>query len=158
MKILLFIIGKTSAAYLREGIEEYTKRLKHYVPFEIIQLPDVKTGKGITEAMQKQAEGEAMLRRINAPDFVVLLDERGREFSSRELAQWLDKRISLAGAGNLVFIIGGPYGFAQSVYDRANALISFSRLTFSHEMIRLLFVEQIYRAMTILRGEPYHHD
>lgn len=158
MKISLYIIGKTTAAYLREGIDIYLKRLKHYVPFEIIQIPDVKVTKGMTEAVQKVKEGELFLEQIRQADHVILLDERGKEMTSREFASFLDKRMASAGAGNIIFVVGGPYGFSEAMYERADSKLSFSKMTFSHEMIRLLFVEQIYRAMTILRGEPYHHD
>lgn len=158
MKISLYIIGKTTAAYLREGIEIYYKRLCHYVPFEIRQFPDVRTTKGMTESVQKVKEGETFLEQIRTADYVVLLDERGREMTSRDFAGFIDKRMASAGAGNIIFVIGGPYGFSDAMYERADCKVSFSRMTFSHEMIRLLFVEQLYRAMTILRGEPYHHD
>lgn len=158
MKISLYIIGKTSADYLRTGIDNYCKRLSHYVPFEIKQIPDVRTTKGMTESAQKIKEGELFLEQIRQADYVILLDERGREMTSREFAGFIDKRMAAAGAGNIIFIIGGPYGFSDAMYQRANSLLSFSRMTFSHEMIRLIFTEQLYRAMTILRGEPYHHD
>ena len=158
MKILLYLIGKTTAGYLREGIEIYCKRLSHYVPFEIKQMPDVRATKGMTESVQKVKEGEMFLEQIRPADYVVLLDERGKEMTSREFAMYLDKRMASAGAGNIIFVIGGPYGFSEAMYERADSKVSFSRMTCSHEMIRLLFVEQVYRAMTILRGEPYHHD
>lgn len=158
MKISLYIIGKTTAAYLREGIEIYCKRLGHYVPFEIKQFPDAKVTKGTTESMQKVKEGEMFLEQIRTSDYVVLLDERGKEMTSRDFAAYVDKRMASAGAGNIIFVIGGPYGFSEAMYARADSKVSFSQMTFSHEMIRLLFVEQLYRAMTILRGEPYHHD
>lgn len=158
MKISLYIIGKTTTDYLREGIENYCKRLSHYVPFEIKQIPDIRTTKGMTESAQKIKEGELFLEQIRQGDFVILLDERGKEMSSREFSGFIDKRMAAAGSGNIIFIIGGPYGFSDAMYRRANTLLSFSRMTFSHEMIRLIFTEQLYRAMTILRGEPYHHD
>lgn len=158
MKISLYIIGKTTAAYLREGIDIYLKRLRHYVPFEIKQFPDVKATKGMTEAVQKIKEGEMLMEQICPADNVILLDERGKELTSREFATFVDKRMAAAGAGNIIFVIGGPYGFSDAMYQRADTLLSFSRMTLSHEMIRLLFAEQLYRAMTILRGEPYHHD
>lgn len=158
MKISLYIIGKTSASYLREGIDIYCRRLSHYVPFEIRQMPDVRAGKAMSEAVQKIKEGDIFLEQIRPADYVVLLDERGKELTSRQFAAELDRRMASAGAGNIIFVIGGPYGFSDAMYARANAMISFSRMTFSHEMIRLIFTEQLYRAMTILRGEPYHHD
>ena len=144
-------------APLVEATQRYLKRLKHYIPFDYVTLPDVKNTKGMTEARQKEAEGAQILSAVTPRDFVVLLDERGKEFTSREFATYIDRRtVSLA--GNLVFVVGGPYGFSDAVYDRANDKLSLSRMTFSHEMVRLFFVEQLYRAMTILRGEPYHHD
>ncbi len=144
-------------APLVQAVERYVKRLVHYVPFQMVTLPDVKTTKSMTEQRQKDTEGGAILAAIDSRDFVILLDEKGKEFTSREFAAYYDKRI-LSLPGNLVFVIGGPYGFSQEVYDRANDKISLSRMTLTHEMVRLFFVEQLYRAMTILRGEPYHHD
>lgn len=157
MKIVLLAIGKTSASYLQDGISQYLKRLSYYIPFELKILPDIKTSKALTEERQKELEGEVFLNNINGGDFVVLLDERGKEFTSREFASYIDKKMVTL-PKQLIFIIGGPYGFSKSLYDRANDKLSFSKMTFSHEMIRLFFVEQLYRAMTILRGEPYHHD
>lgn len=144
-------------APLVQSVEKYVKRLAHYVPFQFLTIPDVKTTKSMTEQRQKEAEGGAILAAVDARDFVILLDERGKEFTSREFASYIDKR-TLSLPGNLVFVIGGPYGFSQEVYERANDKISLSRMTLTHEMVRLFFVEQLYRAMTILRGEPYHHD
>jgi len=144
-------------APLVEAVNKYLKRLKHYIPFEYVTLPDVKSTRAVTEQRQKEAEGALILSYVDTRDYVILLDERGRELTSREFATYIDKRI-LSMAGNLVFVIGGPYGFSNEVYKRANDKISLSRMTFSHEMVRLFFVEQVYRAMTILRGEPYHHD
>ena len=157
MKITLLAIGKTNAKYLQEGIEQYTKRLGHYIPFELKILPDVKTTKSLTTDKQKEMEGQMFLSTIGQGDWVTLLDERGKEFTSREFANYIDKKMVTL-PKNLIFIIGGPYGFSQEVYDRANEKLSLSKMTFSHEMIRLFFIEQIYRAMTILKGEPYHHD
>ena len=143
MKIQLIAVGKMSDAPLVQAVEKYVKRLVHYVPFQLLTVPDVKT--------------TVILSSVDARDFVILLDERGKEFTSREFASYIDRR-TLSLPGNLVFVIGGPYGFSQQVYDRANDKISLSRMTLTHEMVRLFFVEQLYRAMTILRGEPYHHD
>lgn len=157
MKIILLAIGKTGEKYINEGIGQYIKRLSHYVPFEFKILPDVKTTKGISRDRQKNIEGVMFQSVIQPGDVVVLLDERGKEYTSREFANYLDRKMVTV-AKNIVFIIGGPYGFSQEMYDRANEKLSLSKMTFSHEMIRLFFVEQIYRAMTILRGEPYHHD
>lgn len=157
MKILLLAIGKTGAKYLQEGCEMYIKRLTHYVPFEMKILPDIKTTKALTQDRQKEMEGQIFLNAIQPGDTVVLLDEHGKEFTSRDFAGYLDRKMVTV-SKNLVFIIGGPYGFSKEMYDRANEKISLSKMTFSHEMIRLFFIEQTYRAMTILKGEPYHHD
>lgn len=157
MKIILLAIGKTNAKYLQEGIEQYIKRLSHYIPFEFKILPDVKTSKGLTQEKQKEMEGQMFLSAIQPGDVVVLLDEKGKEMTSREFSTYLDKKMVTV-AKNLIFVIGGPYGFSQEMYNRANEKLSLSKMTFSHEMIRLFFIEQIYRAMTILKGEPYHHD
>lgn len=157
MKITLLAIGKTNTKYLQEGIEQYIKRLSHYIPFEFKILPDVKTTKGLTQEKQKEMEGQMFLNCIQSGDVVVLLDEKGKEMTSREFSVYLDKKMVTV-AKNLIFVIGGPYGFSQEIYNRANEKLSLSKMTFSHEMIRLFFIEQIYRAMTILKGEPYHHD
>lgn len=157
MKITLLAIGKTGTKYLQEGIEQYTKRIGHYVPFEFKILSDVKTTRSLTVDKQKTMEGDIFMSSIMPGDVVVLLDERGKEMTSREFAGYLDRKMVTV-ARNLVFIIGGPYGFSKEVYDRANEKLSLSKMTFSHEMVRLFFTEQIYRAMTILKGEPYHHD
>ena len=157
MEISLIVIGKTNARYFQEGIDEYIKRLKHYIPYSITVLPDIKNTKKLTEEQQKEAEGKLMLDALKPGDCLVLLDERGKEFTSVAFADYLQRKMN-AGLRRLVFVIGGPYGFSQSVYDRADEKISLSKMTFSHEMIRLFFTEQIYRAMTIQRGEPYHHQ
>ena len=157
MKITLLAIGKTNAKYLQEVTEQYIKRLSHYIPFEFKILPDVKTTKGLTQEKQKEMEGQMFLGAIQPGDVVVLLDEKGKEMTSREFSTYLDKKMVTV-AKNLIFVIGGPYGFSQEMYNRANEKLSLSKMTFSHEMIRLFFIEQIYRAMTILKGEPYHHD
>ena len=157
MEISLIVIGKTNARYLQEGIDEYIKRLKHYIPYSITVLSDIKNTKKLTEEQQKEAEGKLMLDALKPGDCLVLLDERGKEFTSVAFADYLQRKMN-AGLRRLVFVIGGPYGFSQSVYDRADEKISLSKMTFSHEMIRLFFTEQVYRAMTIQRGEPYHHQ
>lgn len=157
MKLQLIAVGKMNDAPLVEAVNKYLKRLKHYIPFEYITLPDVKTTRAMTGQRQKETEGATILSAVDPRDFVILLDERGKELTSREFAAYIDRR-TLSLAGNLVFVIGGPYGFSDAVYGRANDKLSLSRMTFSHEMVRLFFVEQVYRAMTILRGEPYHHD
>ena len=156
MTIQLFLTGKTTDPRLQSLIDDYQQRLKHYVPFELVVLPDLKNAKALTEEQIKAAEGEAILSRLTPAMDVILLDEHGREFRSVEYAEWLQKKM---GAGkDLVLIIGGAYGFSPAVYARANGKLSLSQMTFSHQMIRIMAIEQIYRAMTILRGEPYHHE
>lgn len=157
MKIELAVIGKTSIGYLKQGIDEYIKRLKHYVPFEIKYIDDIKNTKNISEDQQKQTEGAKILSLLDKSDFVVLLDEHGKEYTSIQYSSYIQKRM-LSGVKKVVFVIGGPYGFSQEVYDRANDKISFSKMTFNHEMIRLIFTEQLYRAYTIINHEPYHHE
>ena len=157
MKIELAVIGKTSIGYLKQGIDEYIKRLKHYVPFEIKYIDDIKNTKHISEDQQKRTEGAKILSLLDKSDFVVLLDEHGKEYTSMQYSSYIQKRM-LSGAKKVVFVIGGPYGFSQEVYDRANDKISFSKMTFNHEMIRLIFTEQLYRAYTIINHEPYHHE
>lgn len=157
MEIQLLVIGKTSSTPLTQATQLYIDRLKHYVTFTLRVLPDVKNVKNMSEAQQKEAEGKAILAALQPQDMAVLLDERGREFSSMELSEYLASRMA-SGLKRLVFVVGGPYGFSPAVYERANAKMSLSRMTFPHEMVRLFFVEQIYRAMTILRHEPYHHE
>lgn len=150
------MVGKTTDPRLISLIEDYRKRLLHYVPFELIVLPDLKNTKSLSEEQIKTAEGEAILRFVTPSMDVVLLDEHGREFRSIEYAEWLQKKM---GSGkDLTLVIGGPYGFSEAVYQRADGKVSLSRMTFSHQMIRIMVIEQIYRAMTILRGEPYHHE
>ena len=156
MKIKLLVIGKTDSDYLRNGIEEYIKRLKHYLPFEMIVVPDLKNTKSLSEDLQKQKEGELILNYVDAGDFVVLLDENGKEYSSVNFSEFIEKQM-ISGLKNLIFVVGGPYGFSDEVYQKSNSKISLSKMTFSHQMVRLIFVEQLYRAMTIIRGEPYHH-
>jgi len=156
MKITLLLVGKTTDSRLISLIEDYRKRLIHYVPFELVVLPDLKNTKSLSEEQIKTAEGEAILRFVTPSMDVVLLDEHGREFRSIEYAEWLQKKM---GSGkDLTLVIGGPYGFSEAVYQRADGKVSLSRMTFSHQMIRIMVIEQIYRAMTILRGEPYHHE
>lgn len=157
MKILLVVVGKVSTKYIEDGIRVYTDRLTHYLPFEIKTLADLKSTKGLTQIQQKQKEGEMILSTVKPGDFVILLDERGKELTSRGFAEMIDRRMAMA-SRNIIFVVGGPYGFSDDVYSRADSSLSLSKMTFSHEMVRLFFVEQLYRAMTILRGEPYHHD
>lgn len=157
MKIVLIVVGKTATPYINSAVEEYVKRVNRYVPMEFTVIPDLKPSKGMTEAVQKQREGQAILGSLQGGDHVCLLDERGRQLTSREFAGEIDRRM-VQGLKRLVFVVGGPYGFSPEVYDRADSKLSLSRMTFTHEMVRLFFTEQVYRAMTILRGEPYHHD
>ena len=156
MKITLLVVGKTTDQRLQTLIDDYQQRLKHYIPFEMVVIPDLRNAKALTQAQIKEQEGIEILRRITPAMEVILLDEHGREYRSIEYAQWIQKKMS-AGR-DITFIVGGPYGFSSAVYERANGKISLSKMTFSHQMIRLFFTEQIYRAMTILRGEPYHHE
>lgn len=156
MKITLLLTGKTIDSRLSSLIDEYQQRLRHYVPFELVVLPDLKNAKALSEEQVKTAEGEAILARLTPAMDVVLLDEHGREFRSIEFADYLQKKMS--SGKDLTLVIGGPYGFSEAVYARANGKLSLSQMTFSHQMIRIMAIEQIYRAMTILRGEPYHHE
>jgi len=157
MKITLLSIGKTEEKYLKEGFEIYVKRLKHYIKLEVTELPELKNTKYLSQNQQKLKEAEMLFKFILNTDYIVLLDEGGIELSSIKFADYLNKRM-LASTQNLVFIIGGPYGFDSSMYERANDKIALSKLTFSHQMVRLFFVEQLYRGFTILKGEPYHHQ
>ena len=157
MNIELYTIGKTRQKFVTEGIEEYLKRLRRYIPYRITELPDVKNAGRMPKEEQKGAEGELILSKLSPSDHVMLLDERGKQYTSIEFANRLET-ILASGRKRLVMVIGGPYGFSKEVYDRANELLSLSRMTFNHEMIRLFITEQTYRAMTILRGEPYHHE
>jgi len=157
MKIKLLVVGKTDNRHLISLIDDYTKRLKFYIPFEMEIIPDIKREKNMSEANLKKAEGDAILKHIATADNVILLDEKGKSFSSVGFSKLLQKKMN-SGLKTLVFVIGGPYGFGEDVYNRANGKISLSSMTFSHQMVRLFFVEQLYRAFTILRNEPYHHE
>lgn len=156
MKTELIMVGKTVDKLYTKGIGDYQERIGHYMPFNITVIPALKNTKSLSEDQQKQAEGELILRLIQPSDTVVLLDEHGVERTSMEMATWLTRKQQTA--RRLVFIIGGPYGFSADVYGRADEKISLSRMTFSHQMVRLIFVEQLYRACTIIRGESYHHE
>lgn len=157
MRMTLLVVGRTSTGYLKTGIDEYVNRLCHYVQFDIQHLPDAKNTRSQSEAQQKVTEGKQILSVLDASDFVVLLDEHGKEYTSTDFANYLQKRM-LSGMKRVVFVVGGPYGFSQDVYNRANDKLSLSQMTFPHEMIRLIFTEQLYRAFTILNHEPYHHE
>lgn len=157
MKIVLVVVGKTSTPWVTEGLDYFLEKLKHYAPFELLTVPDIKAGKTLTQEMQKERESSAVLASLQPSDQVMLLDERGKEMTSVGFSQTLQAAM-LAGTKRLVFVIGGPYGFSQTLYNRANGLLSLSKMTLTHEMARLFFVEQLYRAQTILKGQPYHHN
>lgn len=157
MKIVLLVIGKTDAKYFADAIGEYQKRLIHYIPFEMEVIPDIKNVKNLSEEQQKSKEGELILKSLQTGDYLVLLDDKGKEYTSMKFAEYIEKKTHTV-PKRLVFVIGGPYGFSQEVYNKANEKLTLSRMTFSHQMVRLIFVEQLYRAMTILNNEPYHHE
>ncbi len=157
MKIKLVCIGKTSFNYLNEGIEIYKKRMSHYSPFEYIEVPGIKSTKKKSESTIRKEEGEQILKALDKSDFLVLFDERGKEITSKGFATFFNSK-AIGGTRTIVFVIGGAYGFSDSIYDRANTKHSLSKMTFSHQMVRLFAIEQIYRAHTIIKGEPYHHS
>lgn len=157
MKITLLTVGKTDRDWVRQGLDIYVSRLKHYIPFSIIEIPELKNVSALSKEQIKSKEGELILKNIRATDDVILLDERGKEFSSVELAKIIQDKINYGGR-DIVYVIGGAYGFSEEVYARANSKLSLSRMTFSHQMVRAIFAEQIYRAFTIMKGEPYHHE
>lgn len=157
MKITLIVIGKTDRSYLKDGCEIYMSRLGHYVTFRYVEIPDIKGASSLSREQIKEKEADLILKMIRPSDELVLLDERGRERSSEEWAHHLEERFS-RDPRDMVFVIGGPYGFSKRIYDAAGSMISLSRMTFSHQMVRLIFLEQLYRAFTIMRGEPYHHS
>jgi len=157
MRIALLQTGKTSERYLKEGIGIFEERIRKYSAFEIITVPDIKRTRNLPEREQKTREGEQILRCFRDDDFIVILDAGGKEYSTIELSSWLEKCFMLQ-KKRILFVIGGAWGFSEDVLKKADTIISLSRLTFSHQMVRLLFVEQLYRAFTILKGEPYHHE
>lgn len=157
MKVALVLVGKTVNKHFIDLIDEYAGRVKHYIGFDIITIPELRNTKNLSAEQQKQQEGELILKQLQPGDHVVLLDEHGKEYRSIEFSKYMENKM-LTVSKRLVFIIGGPYGFSPDVYDKANEKLSLSKMTFSHQMIRLIFVEQLYRAMTIMRGEPYHHE
>ena len=157
MKFTLLVVGKTVEKHYIAAINDYTERTKHYTSFDIEVIPELKNTKSLSMEQQKEKEGELILKALQPGDVVVLLDEHGKEFRSIEFANWIERKMHTVNK-RLVFIIGGPYGFSKEVYARADAKISLSKMTFSHQMIRLIFVEQLYRAMTILNNGPYHHE
>lgn len=156
MKSELVLVGKTNDKLYVSGINDYAERISHYMPFSIYTIPAIKNTKNISQEQQKQVEGELILKHVQQSDIVVLLDEHGAERTSIEMSKWLENKQQTA--RKIVFVIGGPYGFSNSVYQRANEKISLSKMTFSHQMVRLIFVEQLYRACTIIKGESYHHE
>lgn len=157
VKIELLVVGKTQISFVKTGEQEYFNRLKHYVPFVYKVLPDVRKAKNLSHEELKKKEGEAILDAFQPTDFVVLLDEGGKEMSSVAFSAFIDKKI-IHGTRRMVFVVGGAYGFSEAVYKRSQACISLSKMTFSHQMVRMIFLEQLYRAFTIIRGEPYHHE
>ena len=156
MKTELIMVGKTTNKHFAVCMGDYVERIGHYMPFAVTVIPELKNTKKLSEAQQKQLEGEQILKMVQTGDTLVLLDEHGVEMRSLELASWLQRKQQAV--RRLVFVIGGPYGFSDDVYARANEKVSLSRMTFSHQMVRLVFTEQIYRACTIIKGEPYHHE
>jgi len=157
MKLELWMQGQTAFDYIKTGVEIYEKRLKHFIPFETMVISDIKNAKSLTEEQLKQKEGEQILKKIDSNDYLILLDERGKQFSSLQFSELLEGYLQ-SNHKRIIFLIGGAYGFSEEVYKRANAQWSLSKLTFSHQMVRLFVVEQIYRGMSILRGLPYHHE
>ena len=156
MKTALILVGKTNDTHLQAIISDYAERITHYMPFEIITIPELKNTKSLSEEQQKVREGELIMKQLTAQDTVILLDERGKQYRSLDFAKWIEKQQLTA--RRLVFVIGGPYGFSSTIYDRANGKISLSMMTFSHQLVRTIFTEQLYRACTIIKGEPYHHE
>ena len=157
MKFALLVVGRTVEKHYITAINDYVERIKHYTPFDMEVIPELKNTKSLSMEQQKEKEGELILKALQPRDVVVLLDEHGKEFRSIEFAEWAEKKMHTVNK-RLVFIIGGPYGFSKDVYAAAQEKISLSKMTFSHQMIRLIFVEQLYRAMNILAGGPYHHE
>jgi len=157
MKVLLLTVGKTDDLFFAQIIEEYKKRVNYYISFEMNVVPDLRNRKKLTEKEQKTEEGNMILKTLQSSDYVVLLDDKGKQYSSVEFARFMEKKTHSV-SKRLVFVIGGPYGFSSEIYDRANEKLSLSKLTFTHQMVRVVFAEQLYRAMTILNNEPYHHE
>lgn len=157
MKITLLTVGKTDRDWVRQGLDIYVSRLRHYIPFALNEIPELKNVSALTKEQIKTREGELILKNIRPTDDLILLDEHGKEYSSTELARVIQDKISYVGK-DIVFVIGGAYGFSEAVYQRANSKLSLSKMTFSHQMVRAIFAEQLYRAFTIIKGEPYHHE
>ena len=157
MKIAIIWVGKTTTPYITDAINEYSSRIKFYLPLELITIPDLKNTKNMSVSIQREKEGEGILKQLQKDDFLMLLDDKGKEYTSLQFSQLIEKHHNIS-TKRLVFVIGGAYGFSSAVYDRANAMLSLSKMTFSHQIIRPIFLEQLYRAMTIMRNEPYHHQ
>ena len=157
MEVKLVTVGRTDVPWVKEGLDLYVSRLKHYVPFSLVEIPQLKNVSSFSQEQIKEKEGELILRQLAPGDTVILLDEHGKEYRSVEWAEWIRKQLSRGGKA-LVFVIGGAYGFSESVHARCDGNVSLSRMTFSHQMVRTIFAEQLYRAFTILKGEPYHHE
>lgn len=157
MKITLLTVGKTDRDWVRQGLDIYVSRLKHYIPFNLLELPELKNVSALSKDQIKIKEGELILKNVRPADDLILLDEHGKEYSSIQLAKILQDKISYE-CRDMVFVIGGAYGFSDAVYARANSKLSLSKMTFSHQMVRTIFAEQLYRAFTIMKGEPYHHE
>ena len=156
MKITLLTVGKTDRDWVRQGLDIYVSRLRHYIPFVLNEIPELKNVSALTKEQIKAREGELILKNVRPTDDLILLDEHGKEYSSTELSRVIQDKISYVGK-DIVFVIGGAYGFSDAVYQRANSKLSLSKMTFSHQMVRAIFAEQLYRAFTIIKGEPYHH-
>lgn len=157
MEICILSVGKISSPWIQKGIEIFESRLGKYIKYTSFIIPDIKNSKTLSKETIKEEEGKLMISFFNSSDFIVLMDEKGKEFSSRELSEWTQKQMN-SGKKRMVLVIGGPYGFSKEVYDRANIMLALSKMTFTHEMAKLILTEQVYRALTILKGEPYHHD
>lgn len=157
MKMCLLTVGKTGIGWVREGLETYASRLSHYIPFSVSEIPELKNASALSRDQIREKEGELILKNLKPSDQVILLDERGKEFRSVDFAREIEK-LTARGGKDLVFVIGGAYGFSEAVYGRSDGKISLSRMTFSHQMVRVVFTEQLYRAFSIMRGEPYHHE
>ena len=157
MEVKLVTVGRTDVAWVKEGLDLYVSRLRHYVPFSLVEIPQLKNVAAFSQEQIREREGELILRQLSPGDTVILLDEHGKEYRSVEWAEWIRKQLARGGKA-LVFVIGGAYGFSEAVHSRADGKVSLSRMTFSHQMVRTIFAEQLYRAFTILKGEPYHHE
>lgn len=158
MKLSIIWVGKTSTDYIKQAIDTYVQRISHYMPIEIIEVADVKNAKNMDTAQLRQKEGALILKHLHPDDYIVFLDDKGKQMSSMEFANWIDKTNTNSSVKRMVFVIGGAYGFSAEAYKQAKSFLSISKMTFSHQIIRPILVEQLYRAMTILRGEPYHHE